>query len=690
MIPARAAATVALLLLLAVATVSSPGHGTAGSESGDEISLDPSGRAKMPHGKLQAPLDRLAAAQRAYGPTGARVAAERLDVALHQGEVRIIIEAQPDRASDVTQRAASLGLTVETAHQDLVQVLAPIDRLDALAREPSVASVRLPLTPVPSAVGQGVDQINASGWHYMKQPGAGVKVAVLDLGFAGYQSLLGTELPSSVTAHSCRADTDITGGGEEHGSAVAEIVHEVAPGAQLYLANFNTDVELANCIDWLVGQGVQVVNFSIGYIASGPGDGTGPINDLVSDAIAQGVLWVSSSGNQAQGHWMGPWLDTDADDLIQFSGSDEGNSINATAGSLLVLFLKWDDPFGASCNDYDLYLLNEANTTVLSASATPQDFCNPITNPTGIPTDPVEVVIYQLPSTGTYNVAVGRYDADGAATFHLYSMIQDCPALQYCTKSGSIMEPGDNPNALTVGAVRFTTPDSIESFSSRGPTDGGTLKPNIVAPDGVDSVSFGSFFGTSASAPHAVGAAALVQGWQPGWTEAQVRAFLTSNAIDLGAAGPDNTFGYGRLFLALPKDGSLDTDGDTLLNSADPDDDNDGCTDTQEQSTDPLAGGRRSPHHIWDFMDQYTGSPLAKDRVVVIGDIGAVVGRFGATGNPNDDPLITPSSATGYHTSADRNGSTPGQNPWNLQFPDGGVSIGDIGAAVAQFGHSCA
>ena len=343
-------------------------------------------------------------------------------------------------------------------------------------------------------------------------------------------------------------------------------------------------------------------------------------------------------------------------------------------------------------DSYDLYLLDSTTPVpnVLAASQSPQDFCNPLTNPTGIPTDPVEALVYQLPALGTYHVAVHRFDADGLATFHLYSMIQDCPALQYCTKAGSIMEPGDNPNALTVGAVRFTTPNSIEPFSSRGPTADGAIKPDIVAPDGVDSVSFGSFFGTSASAPHAVGAAALVKGWQPGWTEAQVRAFLTSNAIDLGAAGPDNTYGHGRLFLPLPKDDAMDTDADTITNGADPDDDNDGCTDLQELGTDPLTGGRRSPHHAWDFMDQYTGSPLAKDRVVAIADVAAVVARFGANGNPNGDPFVTPPNATGYHTSADRGGSIPGQNLWNLEPPNGSVSVGDIGAAVAQFGHSCA
>lgn len=138
-----------------------------------------------------------------------------------------------------------------------------------------------------------------------------------------------------------------------------------------------------------------------------------------------------------------------------------------------------------------------------------------------------------------------------------------------------------------------------------------------------------------------------------------------------------------------PKDPGGDTDGDTIPNGSDPDDDNDGCTDVREIGSDQALGGRRDPHWYWDVMDQYIGSPLAKDRTVSVGDIGAVVARFGTNGNPGGDPTQTPSGQTGYHTSADRNGSFPGQDPWDLRAPDGVISVGDIGGAVAQFGHSC-
>jgi len=114
------------------------------------------------------------------------------------------------------------------------------------------------------------------------------------------------------------------------------------------------------------------------------------------------------------------------------------------------------------------------------------------------------------------------------------------------------------------------------------------------------------------------------------------------------------------------------------------------CDDGDEIGPDADRGGQRDPLSVWDFMDQYTGSQMARNRSISVADISALVGRFGTSGSPTGDPRIPPVAQTGYHTSADRNGSIPGQNAWNLQPPDGNVSIGDIGAVVAQFGHSCA
>ena len=114
--------------------------------------------------------------------------------------------------------------------------------------------------------------------------------------------------------------------------------------------------------------------------------------------------------------------------------------------------------------------------------------------------------------------------------------------------------PANNPDAFSVGAVTLT--DSIAASSSRGPTSCGrstaATYPAVVAP-GVNVRSsdlYGTYTtvsGTSIAAPHVSGALALLRQAVPTATGASARAALQATARDLGTAGPDNSFGSGRL-----------------------------------------------------------------------------------------------------------------------------------------------
>lgn len=123
----------------------------------------------------------------------------------------------------------------------------------------------------------------------------------------------------------------------------------MVPEAQLYLVNFETDVELGNAIDWLISEGVHIISASWGDMVGGPGDGTGPINKVVNKAVAAGILWVNAAGNDAVNHWGGPWSDSDGDKLHDFTIDKNVNRIQALVppGAPFAAFLKWDDPFGA-------------------------------------------------------------------------------------------------------------------------------------------------------------------------------------------------------------------------------------------------------------------------------------------------------------------------------------------------------
>ncbi|MHA2065931.1 MAG: fibronectin type III domain-containing protein, partial [Candidatus Thorarchaeota archaeon] len=90
--------------------------------------------------------------------------------------------------------------------------------------------------------------------------------------------------------------------------------------------------------------------------------------------------------------------------------------------------------------------------------------------------------------------------------------------------------------------------DAIEPFSSLGPTNDGRVKPDLVAPDGVTNSIYGSFYGTSSSAPHAAGAAACILQENPSSPD-EIKDLLERNCIELGALRKDNTYGSGRIDL---------------------------------------------------------------------------------------------------------------------------------------------
>ena len=119
--------------------------------------------------------------------------------------------------------------------------------------------------------------------------------------------------------------------------------------------------------------------------------------------------------------------------------------------------------------------------------------------------------------------------------------------------SGSSFSPANNPSAFSVGAITNTS--QILASSSRGPsTCGGSTSvfPKIVAPGAniLTTDLYGSYYtnsGTSFAAPHVAGALALLLSAYPDLSAADQEIGLLNSAVDLGASGPDDIYGYGRL-----------------------------------------------------------------------------------------------------------------------------------------------
>lgn len=116
---------------------------------------------------------------------------------------------------------------------------------------------------------------------------------------------------------------------------------------------------------------------------------------------------------------------------------------------------------------------------------------------------------------------------------------------------GTVAAPAGYPESFAVGATDFE--DVIASFSGRGPSFWGEFKPEVSAP-GVDIRSSvpgggyeGGWSGTSMAAPHVAGLAALLLSADPTLTLSELENFMKYTAADFGDAGPDNTYGWGRI-----------------------------------------------------------------------------------------------------------------------------------------------
>jgi subtilisin family serine protease len=394
--------------------------------------------------------------------------------------------------------------------------------------------------PPDPVISEGVQVIGADKWQAAGYAGRGIKIGILDQGFDGYRDLQGRELPFDLTTRSFVPGIDIDQTGVAHGTAVTEVIHDVAPDAELYLAYYDGgDVSMGNAVEWLLQQGVNIISHSAGGLAA-PLDGTGRDADLVKLAADNGVLWINSAGNNGAQHYGGAYTDTNNDGVHEFAPDKTLLGFQADPSGNSQIVLTWNDWQPGGTQDLDLYIFDQDGNVVASSR-----------NSRAGDRPPVEQIIYQFDEARTYYVTINGVNVTQPVALNLF--VHQTPLLELADPVGSLATPGDAQEALTVGAVNWHN-SQLEPFSSRGPTADGRLKPDLVGPDGVSNAVYApqGFYGTSAATPHIAGAAALVWGAYPQATAQEIRDFLINHAVDLDPSGSDNATGAGLLVLSDP------------------------------------------------------------------------------------------------------------------------------------------
>ena len=360
------------------------------------------------------------------------------------------------------------------------------------------------------------------------------------------------------------------------GTAMLEIVHDLAPGAHLYFATaFGSQAQFAANIEALCDAGADVIVDDVLWLAESAFQDD-VVARGVNAAVEKGCFFFSAAGNGGNlndgtaGVWEGDFTDGGDDlevdeeavgDLHEFADGVDANRITEAAEHYR---LKWADPLGASANDYDLYLLDKSLTEVVRASTTMQDGeQDPLEGFSGSDED-VDRRLMVVRSSGE-----GRYIRLNAFRGEL----------EHAT-AGQTFGHTAAENTIGIAAVSagsaggddgvFDGSESVETFSSDGPrqmffqpdgtaitpgdfssTGGEVLdKPDLAAADRVSTSTpgFEEFVGTSAAAPHAAAIAALMVEAAGGRNRIDLetlREAFAEAALDIEARGVDRDSGAG-------------------------------------------------------------------------------------------------------------------------------------------------
>src|SRR5215471_15466395 len=473
------------------------------------------------------------------------------------GSLHVYLDCSPLGANELS-KLRQVGARIERIHmaRGLVQAWVDPSALDTLAAFPWVRAIRSIDRAVVRTGGITTEGDVASRADELRATrgvdGTGVVVGVISDGIDSLADAQATnDLPDVIVPN----DTRCQRGAGDEGTALLEIVHDVAPGAKLLFSGPSTSLDMVDAVQCLVDAGASVIVDDLGFFGE-PYFADGPVADAVSAAVTAGVSYHSSAGNEAQEHVEQDFFPTSGStpnfhDLAAGAG-DIFNGVVVPAGGTLTCILQWNDPFGAAADDYDLALF-DANLNLVAESTNPQQGAQ----------DPIEIVqvVNQTNTDQLANILVDRV-AGQPRRLELFCL--GAAAMEHGSAAGSIFGHPALPSVVAVGAVDVHDPglDTVEPFSSHGPArvDFPTLqvraKPDLVAFDGVAISNAGgfplcppscAFFGTSAAAPHSAGVAALLLDLDPTLTPAEVKAVLTGGAVDIGVLGFDEASGFGRL-----------------------------------------------------------------------------------------------------------------------------------------------
>ena len=494
---------------------------------------------------------------------------------------RVMVDIRTDVTPTVLKRIRDLGGTVISSvpKYQAIRAQLPLRAVERLAALDAIRTIR----PADEAVtrkdntsaGDVAHRANSARRTHSID-GTGIGIGVISNGVRSLADRQASgDLPARVTVLPGQA-----GRGDE-GTALLEIVHDLAPGAELYFATgYGGQAQMAVNIEALCEAGANVIVDDIGYALEAAFQ-----DDIVAQgvnaAVAGGCVFFSAGGNDGNltdgttGVWEGDYatgtsLIVDGETLgvrHDFGSGVEGNEVSGSGFSgVSAIVLQWADPLGASGNDYDLFLVNEDGDVIASSTDTQDGTQDPIESILSPFFDfsGLSVVVVKASGSDRYlrvHAFDGRLAIQTAGNLYGHSAAENAVSVamvdvRTAAGSGNVFNGTESVRTSNSDGPRriFFQPDGTAITAGNFSSTGGKLlqKPDLTAATCVSTATpgFSTFCGTSAAAPHAAAIGALMLEAAGGPNEvtlAQLRTGMTSGTavLDIETTGVDRDSGAG-------------------------------------------------------------------------------------------------------------------------------------------------
>ena len=473
----------------------------------------------------------------------------------NEGVIEVKLTVSDNISDEQINQLKNLGMDIQITLPEygIVEGSLPYDAVETVAGLDFVKHVGTPgyaILNTGSVTSAGDSVLKAdSARSIFGINGSGSKIGVMSDGVDHLaDSVASGDLPSGVQV--------LKNDAGDEGTAMLEIIHDLAPGANLaFYTGFISSSDMVAGIGALQSAGCNIIVDDIGWYDQ-PKFEDGPIAQRARQFVNNGGVYVTAAGNQREDHYNHQYVRTtgpggDYPYAHNYGSGNIGNTFTIPTGGDIVVFLQWNNQWGLSGDDFDLFLIRSSDGSVLAASADSQDGDG----------DPWEGFSWDNDTGYSVSVfvAVLEYSLVSAPSSLMldYYVLDYHSPLQYSTPNDSLFGHAAVGEVLSTAAVDAATPNTLESYSSCGP---GTIyfpsyqQRQVPTITGVDCVHtrvgadywYDPFCGTSAAAPHIAAIAALVWDANPTLTSSQVRSAITSTAVDLSTTGFDYYSGWGR------------------------------------------------------------------------------------------------------------------------------------------------